>query len=139
MRRGGARLNSALPPLILTLVMGCGTRGGPDPTYRPTESVLEAVSLLRLHVDDDTYRFPPARDFTGKNVYRAVLERLDVLGIRPLHSEGIHESEWVLIDCNTFVIHIFTPSRREFYDLERLWADAEVMIIPERKGSLSDA
>ena len=37
------------------------------------------VSLLRLHVDDDTYRFPPARDFTGKNVYRAVLERLESL------------------------------------------------------------
>jgi tetratricopeptide (TPR) repeat protein len=86
-RRGGAKLTPVLLTLILTLAMGCGTRGRPDPTYRPTESVLEAVSLLRLHVDDDTYRFPPARDFTGKNVYRAVLERLESL-------EEIHEAKF---------------------------------------------
>jgi tetratricopeptide (TPR) repeat protein len=76
-RHGGLRLTSVL--LFLVLLVGCGTRSGPDPTYRPTESVLEAVSVLRLHIDDDTYRFPPARDFTGKNVYRAVFERLESL------------------------------------------------------------
>jgi tetratricopeptide (TPR) repeat protein len=51
----------------------------PDIRYRPAESVLEVVTLLRLHRDDDTYRFAPARDYTGKNVYRAALDRLDSL------------------------------------------------------------
>jgi hypothetical protein len=51
----------------------------PDVVYRPTESVLEVVTLLRLHRDDDTYRFEPARDYTGKNVYRASLDRLESL------------------------------------------------------------
>lgn len=64
----------------------------------------------------------------------AVLETLDELGIRPLHSEGVHESEWVLIDCNDFIIHIFTPSRREFYDLERLWSDAVELVIPDGRA-----
>ncbi len=50
-----------------------------DPRYRPTESVLEVAATLRLHIDDDTYRRQPARDFTGKNIYRASFSRLESL------------------------------------------------------------
>ena len=41
--------------------------------------MLEVVAVLRLHVDDDTYRFAPARDVSGRNVYRAAFERLETL------------------------------------------------------------
>ncbi len=51
----------------------------PDATYRPTESALEVLAMLRLHIDDDTYRFPAARDFTGKNIYYGSLVRLERL------------------------------------------------------------
>ena len=37
------------------------------------------VAVVRLHVDDDTYRFPTARDYTGKNVFRVSFERLESL------------------------------------------------------------
>jgi hypothetical protein len=47
--------------------------------YGPSEGVLEIVAVLRRHVPDDTYRFPPAVDFTGRNVYRASLLRLESL------------------------------------------------------------
>jgi hypothetical protein len=50
-----------------------------DPRYQPTQSLLEIVAVLRRHVPDDTYRFPPARDFTGRNVYRSSLLRLENL------------------------------------------------------------
>jgi len=50
-----------------------------EAVYAPTEGVLEAVAVLRRHVPDDTYRFPPARDFSGRNVYRASLLRLENL------------------------------------------------------------
>ncbi len=50
-----------------------------DPRYRPAQNVLEVVAVLRRHVNDDTYRFEPARDFTGRNVYRASLLRLESL------------------------------------------------------------
>ena len=49
------------------------------PHYQPAASVLEVVAALRRHVTDDTYRFEPARDFTGRNVYRASLIRLESL------------------------------------------------------------
>ena len=60
-------------------IWGCAKPAELDPRYRPTQSVLEVVAVLRRHVEDDTYRFPPARDFTGRNVYRASLLRLENL------------------------------------------------------------
>jgi hypothetical protein len=64
--------------LLVLLAAGCG-HPEPDPRYRPTENVLEAVAVLHRHVADDTYRFPPAQDYTGRNVYRATLIRLENL------------------------------------------------------------
>jgi len=43
--------------------------------------------------------------------------------IRILHLEG-YDSNWILMDFNNIVVHIFDNEAREFYDLERLWADA---------------
>jgi tetratricopeptide (TPR) repeat protein len=62
----------------LFLLAACKTPE-PEQVYRPTETILEVLAVLRLHIDDDTYRFPPARDFTGKNVYYASLVRLERL------------------------------------------------------------
>jgi hypothetical protein len=72
MRRGAAAG-------LALLALGCGGAREPDPRYRPTESVLEVVAVLHRHVSDDTYRFPPAQDYTGRNVYRASLLRLENL------------------------------------------------------------
>jgi len=45
------------------------------------------------------------------------------------HKEGFENSEWILLDYITVVVHIFQPETRTFYNLERLWADAEIKII----------
>ncbi len=45
--------------------------------YDPAESLTEVVAVLRRHIPDDTYRFPPGHDFTGRNIYRASLIRLE--------------------------------------------------------------
>jgi ribosome-associated protein len=54
-----------------------------------------------------------------------IVERLKMSGVRPLHTEGYKNAEWILIDFGAFVVHIFTEESRRFYDLERLWRDAE--------------
>jgi hypothetical protein len=61
--------------------LGCQTfsRKQKEAIYGPSEGILETVAVLRRHVPDDTYRFPPANDFTGRNVYRASLLRLENL------------------------------------------------------------
>jgi hypothetical protein len=65
--------------LAPALWLGCAPAKPPDPSYDPARSLLEVVAVLRLHVPDDTYRFEPARDFTGRNVYRGTLLRLENL------------------------------------------------------------
>jgi ribosome-associated protein len=47
-------------------------------------------------------------------------------GERPYHSEGFQNSEWILVDYVTVVVHIFQSQVRDFYNLESLWADAEI-------------
>jgi ribosome-associated protein len=44
--------------------------------------------------------------------------------LRPSHHEGYPRREWILLDFGVFVVHLFTPRARAFYDLERLWGGA---------------
>ena len=75
-----ARLRALL--LLSAAWLACASTPEVNPFYAPTENVLEVVAVLRRHVPDDTYRFDPARDFTGRNVYRSSLLRLENLEIR---------------------------------------------------------
>ena len=60
---------------------------------------------------------------------------LEQLGEPMLGREGHRGNAWELLDFGTIVVHVFTEEAREFYSLERLWADAENVplteIIPE--------
>lgn len=55
----------------------------------------------------------------------AVQEALAKRGERPALVEGYERGEWVLIDYFDFIVHIFAPATREFYNLEKLWGDAK--------------
>jgi ribosome-associated protein len=52
-----------------------------------------------------------------------VEEALAQAGVKPLGVEGREEGQWVLMDYNTVVVHIFLQPRREFYNLEDLWSE----------------
>jgi len=52
-------------------------------------------------------------------------------GERPWHIEGTDHMQWVLMDYVDLVVHIFHPSKREFYTLERLWGDAPREEVPD--------
>ncbi|MDJ0787408.1 MAG: hypothetical protein QNK05_11415 [Myxococcota bacterium] len=101
MRRGTSRTRGFWAVglgLALALGSACtGPKRTGDPRYRPAESILEVVALLRRHVPDDTYRFEPARDFTGRNVYRASLLRLE--NLERVHADALRAGTY------TDVIH----------------------------------
>jgi len=44
--------------------------------------------------------------------------------VKPFRREGEREGRWILLDYVDFVVHVFGPEERDYYDLERLWADA---------------
>jgi ribosome-associated protein len=48
-------------------------------------------------------------------------------GVEPHHVEGLAQGRWVLLDYVDFVVHVFHPELRDFYQLERLWGDAPVV------------
>ena len=50
---------------------------------------------------------------------------------KPSHVEGYEHGEWVLMDYFDFVVHVFTPDTRRFYDLERLWGSATRIPVSE--------
>jgi ribosome-associated protein len=45
------------------------------------------------------------------------------------HKEGYQNARWILLDYGTVIAHVFHNEEREFYDLERLWADAEAISV----------
>jgi ribosome-associated protein len=53
-----------------------------------------------------------------------VVEELKKEGNRPLNVEGERGGRWILVDYFSFVVHVFHPAARDFYQLERLWGDA---------------
>jgi hypothetical protein len=82
-----ARRAASLGLALALLGSACARPTPVAPRHQPVASVLEVVATLRRHLPDDTYRFEPARDFSGRNVYRASLIRLESL--ERVHAESL--------------------------------------------------
>ncbi len=59
-----------------------------------------------------------------RRIQEEICTQLKKTGKYPLNINGVSEGNWILIDYDDFVIHIFTDEYKEFYDLERLWKDS---------------
>lgn len=92
----------------------------------------DVVVLDLTRVTDMTDFFVIASGTSDTHV-RAVAEQVrDSLarkGVRAHHVEGLTQGRWVLLDYVDFVVHVFHPALRQFYQLERLWGDAEIVRI----------
>lgn len=101
-----------------------------------------AIGTLDAHQAEDVVvldlrRLSDAADYfviatgTSDTHVRALAERvthaLGAQGQPPHHVEGIAAGRWALLDFVDFVVHIFHPAQRAYYQLERLWADAPVV------------
>ena len=92
-----------------------------------------ADRVMVLDVQENT----PVTDFfvlaSGTNriqikaITEAVEDALEAVGARPGRAEGRDGDRWVLLDFGDVVIHIFAPTERAYYDLERLWGDSAVV------------
>ena len=64
-----------------------------------------------------------------------LVNALAASGIEPHHVEGLAQGRWVLLDYVDFVVHVFHPELRDFYQLERLWGDAPVVAAGDADGT----
>jgi ribosome-associated protein len=62
----------------------------------------------------------------------SVEQALKAKRVRPSHLEGYQRAEWVLVDYFDFIVHVFSPSARSFYGLERLWGNAARIELPDQ-------
>jgi ribosome-associated protein len=65
-------------------------------------------------------------------------QQLERRGEYPVSVEGFANAEWILADYGDYLIHVFSPKSRTFYELERLWRHAKIVPIPEETTPLTD-
>jgi ribosome-associated protein len=60
-----------------------------------------------------------------------ILDEAKARSVSKLGVEGYDEGNWILLDLNDVIVHVFLPEIREYYGLEDLWADAAVVDVPD--------
>lgn len=76
--------------------------------------------------------FSGVSDIQVEGISQAVLQELESnWAQKPWHQEGARKADWILLDYVDFVVHVFLSERRAYYNLERLWAEAGRIELPE--------
>jgi ribosome-associated protein len=104
----------------------------PDEVRRAGELALErkaqdvvALDLRGISSATDVFLLASGTsDIQVRAVAEHIVDELKKEGARPDHVEGMEGGRWVLLDYIDFVVHVFHPQAREFYQLETLWGDA---------------
>jgi ribosome-associated protein len=95
---------------------------------------LKAQQLVVLDlrgINDATDYFVIASgtsDAHVRGIAESVMEKMGRRGFRTHHVEGVVGGRWILLDFVDFVVHLFHPETRAFYQLERLWNDAPELL-----------
>jgi ribosome-associated protein len=100
--------------------------------HRAIDLVILEVKNLSSFTDYFVI-FSGSSDRQVQAIASHIEEELGKEGVYPLGIEGKREGHWVLLDYGDVIIHIFYHPIREFYDLERLWADAPRVELPAAK------
>jgi ribosome-associated protein len=121
-------------------------RGSSQPSIRPADPETEAMARLAAEACDDRKAVDirlirvdevssladwfvicsGLSDVQVRAIARSVEDRLEEeLGRLPLRREGQNEGSWLLLDYGEVIVHVLTPSEREYYDLESFWGHGE--------------
>jgi len=74
-----------------------------------------------------------ASDKQTRAIAEEIKHRLKEKGINCSHMEGEVEGTWIVMDFFDVLVHIFSKEAREYYQLERLWGDAQKILAPGQK------
>lgn len=90
---------------------------------------IEVLNVQGLTVIADYFVLCSANsDKQVRAVARAIDDKLAEKGIDPNRIAGMDDAKWVLMDYADVIVHVFQKREREYYDLERLWSDAEKIL-----------
>lgn len=77
-------------------------------------------------------------DIQLKAIADAVLDGMSELGIKPYRTEGWQGGQWIILDFVEVVAHIFYREARDFYKIERLWADAKTERVEDEAEAIKN-
>ncbi len=93
---------------------------------------LTAIKIKDLTILSEYFIIADGSSNTQVRTLADELEfRLGEMGVKPYKTEGYQSGNWIVLDYVDVVIHIFEEKTREFYSLERLWSDGEIVDITE--------
>lgn len=93
---------------------------------------IEVLGIRDLTVLTDYFVIANGTSTTHTKTLADEVEfQLSQAGVKPTRTEGHNGSNWIIIDYSDIIVHIFYKETREFYQLERLWADGEHVDISE--------
>ena len=96
---------------------------------------LKLIGIRDISVLADYFVICTASSSTHvKTLTDAVEAAADDVGEPVLRREGHRSGSWVLLDYGCVIVHVFQDEARKFYDLERLWSDAEVVDISDMRA-----
>ncbi len=88
---------------------------------------IAAIKISDLTVLADYFLLCTANSSTQvRALCDEVEEKLEEAGVRPHHIEG-KATGWVALDYGSVIIHVFGRNEREFYDLDKMWSDGELI------------
>ena len=110
-----------MPPVLERATELASDRKGVDMLVMDLRGISNATDFFFL--------VSGTSDMHARAIAENVIEELKKEGVRPSHVEGLRSGRWVLIDYIDFVVHVFHPAARDFYQLERLWGDAPMQAL----------
>lgn len=96
------------------------------------EKKAKNITIVNLSdVENSVCDFFVICDADSKTHVEAIADSIEEIvrkktGEKPFHAEGYENAEWILIDYINIVAHVFQKEIRDYYNLEALWADAEI-------------
>ena len=102
------------------IIKGIQEKKGKDIVSLDLKSMQHAVTdyFIVCHGTSDTH-VQAIADSVEQEVREAI-------GLKAWHREGVQNAEWILLDYIDVVVHIFQENIRNFYQIEKLWADAGI-------------
>lgn len=100
----------------------------------------ENVTVLDIHEISTIADYFVIANGTNANQLGAMQDAVDEAmyksGVHAKMIEGTHNSNWILMDYQDVIVHLFSKEDRAFYDLERIWRDGKVVEIEEDLGNV---
>ena len=87
---------------------------------------IEVINISEVSIIADYFVIASGKTNTQvRALYDYVDEAVKTkFNVDPLHREGVQNGRWIAVDYGTVILHLFHQEEREFYSLEKLWAEA---------------